>query len=60
MSVCVCVCHGPARYLFFVLMTLYQLSHEAWAQLASYTRGIMKLREDTETLEAQGRLQQVN
>ncbi len=28
------VCHGPTRYLFFVLMTLYQLSREscAWAQ----------------------------
>ena len=35
----VCVCHGPARYLFFVLVTLYQLyvkAAHAWApELAS-------------------------
>ncbi len=56
LSVCLSVCHGPARYLFFVLVTLYQLLREscAWAQeLASYTQQ-RRLRQDTETLEATG------
>ncbi len=34
LSVSVSVCHGPARYLFFVHVTLYQLLREscAWAR----------------------------
>ena len=38
---CLSACHGPARYLFFVLMTLYQLLRELLrmnTNIASYTR----------------------
>ncbi len=45
LSVCLCVlsvCHGPARYSFFVLVTLnYQPLRE------SMRMGKMKLRQDT-------------
>ncbi len=41
LSVCLCVCHGPARYSFFVLVTLYQPLRE------SMRMGTMKLGQDT-------------
>ena len=58
--VCVCVCHGPARYLFFVLVTLYQLLREscAWAQELATLRN--KGSDKTQRLlRLQARLQQV-
>ncbi len=62
-----CVCHGPARYLFFVLVTLYQLLREscAWAQdlwaqeLASTdeaTRHAISIKMDTNNERKQERL----
>ena len=54
LSVCLCVCHVPTRYSVFVFATLYQLLREilCMGTTASYTQ----LRQDTETLQATGKL----
>ncbi len=54
LSVCLSVCHGPARYSFFVLVTLYQPLRE------SMRMGTMKLSKTHAGLQPAGTSKQLD